>query len=73
MTGRRLTFIALDTVNKFRNSSGSKCEGLNLKGRDIDMMFVDENLQPCFTRLCLHTNYNRLHKEQRKVLGQHEI
>ncbi|XP_071160869.1 cyclic GMP-AMP synthase-like receptor 2 [Mytilus edulis] len=38
---RRLTFMATDTSNGVQVSSGSKSEGLNLKGSDIDLMFID--------------------------------
>ena len=95
--GRRLTFIAIDTSFKFQISSGSKSEGLDLKGSDIDVMFINQNFKvyeserdnfqaqraalimdttethPCFTRLCLHTNYTSLHKDHRNVLEQHGI
>ncbi|CAC5374740.1 unnamed protein product [Mytilus coruscus] len=93
--GRRLNFIAIDTSFKYQISSGSKSEGLDIKGSDIDLMFINQNFKvyeserdnvqvqravlimditdthPCFTRLCLYTNYTRLHKDHRKVLEQH--
>ncbi|CAG2238477.1 unnamed protein product [Mytilus edulis] len=43
--GRRLTFLAIDNFNEGQMSSGSKSEGLDLKGSDIDVMFVDFRLK----------------------------
>lgn len=45
--GRRLAFTAVDTSSaKNRQfSSGSKSEGLNLKGSDIDLMLIDNNFK----------------------------
>lgn len=92
---RRLTFMAADTSSPIQISSGSKGEGLNLKGSDVDLMFVrpsykvyeyekeivqsdktvlvmdTADTQPCFTRLRLYSNYNRLRKSNREVLEQH--
>ncbi|CAC5374741.1 unnamed protein product [Mytilus coruscus] len=40
---RRLTFLAVDTshIQSLQISSGSQSEGLDLKGSDIDLMYID--------------------------------
>ena len=91
---RRLSFIICDILNhplkrnafKFfpEISSGSKAEGLNLNGSDVDIMLIDIRFEVyeseneavhgrnvalimdtvdtphCFSKLRLHTNYNRI-------------
>ncbi|VDH92708.1 Hypothetical predicted protein [Mytilus galloprovincialis] len=43
--GRRLTFIAIDSTSDNSVSSGSRSEGLDLKGSDFDIMNIDFNMK----------------------------
>ncbi|CAG2240051.1 unnamed protein product [Mytilus edulis] len=99
VSARRLTYICRDLKGQLKDipqiTSGSKGEGVDIKGSDFDIMYIDqdfvvyesendavhdsrkvfvmdnEDTQPCYTYLQLHSKYKVLHYSFKQILQQH--